>query len=117
MKRLIPTAWLFGIAACSGAVHAAPVPDNLKPAVGEVMLATLTARGVQIYECRAKKDDPQAAEWAFVAPEAQLFDVQSQRVGKHYAGPQWEHLDGSKIAGSVKARADASQPTRSLGCS
>jgi hypothetical protein len=73
------------------------------------MLGTMAARGVQIYECRAKKDDPQAVEWAFVAPEADLFDPKGTLVGKHYAGPHWESLDGSKVVGSVKARADAPQ--------
>ena len=29
------------------------------------------------------------------------------RIGRHYAGPHWEALDGSKIAGTVKERADA----------
>src|SRR5207245_8699331 len=67
----------------------------------------VAARGVQIYECRVKKDSPQATEWAFVAPEAELWDAQGKRVGKHYAGPHWEHVDGSKVFGTVKARADA----------
>jgi hypothetical protein len=82
------------------------VPDNLKPAANEVALGTVGARGVQIYECRVKKDEPQAAEWAFVAPEADLF-AHGKVVGRHYAGPQWESVDGSKVAGSTKARADA----------
>jgi hypothetical protein len=84
------------------------VPDNLKPAAGEALQSVLAARGVQIYECRAKKDTPSATEWAFVAPEAQLFDG-AKLVGKHYAGPHWEANDGSKIVGAVKARADAPQ--------
>jgi hypothetical protein len=86
-----------------------PVPENLRPASNEALLGTVAARGVQIYECRAKKDEPQAVEWAFVAPEADLFDPKGKLLGKHYAGPHWESLDGSKVAGSVKARADAPQ--------
>ena len=85
------------------------VPEHLKPAPAEVPLMAVAARGVQIYECRVKKDDPQAMEWALVAPEVDLFDRQGQRVGKHYAGPHWEGTDGSKIVGTVKARADAPQ--------
>src|SRR5258706_1682257 len=88
---------------------AAPVPDNLKPPAGEVPMTTVPAGGVQVYECRAKKDDPTAAEWAFVAPEADLFDAAGKPVGRHYAGPHWEAADGSRIVGSVKARADAPQ--------
>jgi hypothetical protein len=99
------------LAACASQPSApvAPLPDNLRPAAGEVTLITLAARGVQIYECRAKKDKPDATEWAFVAPEAELFDAQGRLVGKHYAGPHWESTDGSKIVGSVKARADSPQ--------
>jgi len=85
------------------------VPENLRPAATETLMSTVAARGVQIYECRAKKDDPAAAEWAFVAPEAELFDMKGKPVGKHYAGPHWESADGSKIVGAVKARADAPQ--------
>ena len=28
-------------------------------------------------------------------------------IGKHYAGPHWESADGSKVAGTLKERADA----------
>lgn len=94
-------------AACATQVPAPAVPDELRPAPNEAHAFTLRARGVQIYECRAKKDDAQAAEWAFVAPEAELFDEKGTRVGKHYAGPHWESTDGSKVVGALKARANA----------
>jgi hypothetical protein len=96
-------------AACSSLPPpvATPVPELLRPAVGEVALGTLTAQGVQIYECRARKDDAQSAEWVFVAPEASLTDAQGRPAGRHYAGPHWESLDGSKLLGSVKSRVDA----------
>jgi hypothetical protein len=112
MKRTILAASLpIVLAACTGqpSIPSAQVPGNLKPAATEVALGVALARGVQIYECRMKKDDPQATEWGFVAPEADLFDAEGMLVGTHYAGPQWESLDGSKVAGSVKARADAPQ--------
>jgi len=112
-RNLLLAPSLLALAACAGAPLAAvvQVPDNLRPASTEVVLHSVLARGVQIYECRAKKDDPQAAEWAFVAPEAALFDAQGKQVGKHYAGPHWESVDGSKAVGSsVKARADAPTP-------
>ena len=49
----------------------------------------------------------QLYEWAFVAPEADLFDARGAKIGKHYAGPRWESNDGSKILGTVKELADA----------
>jgi len=98
------------LAACASPPPA-PVeaPDALKPDGAQALLATVAARGVQIYECRAAKDNPQAAAWVFVAPEANLYDGQGRLVGKHYAGPHWENNDGSKVVGSVKAKADAPQ--------
>lgn len=93
------------LAACAHTLPT-PVPPQLRPA-GEHLAFTLAARGVQVYECRAKKDAAGQYEWAFVAPEAELFDARGAAAGKHYAGPHWEALDGSKTLGSVAARADA----------
>ena len=83
------------------------VPPPLRAAQGERLLTVLMAKGVQIYECRAKADQAGVVEWSFVAPEAELLDARGQRVGKHYGGPSWEAADGSKVIGTVKARADA----------
>ena len=97
------------IAACASPQPLAPaasVPANLKPGASESLAMILPAKGVQIYECRARKDQA-GYEWAFVAPEADLFDTNGKRIGKHYAGPHWEAADGSKVVGAVKARADA----------
>jgi hypothetical protein len=91
---------------CIGIIQAQPAPANLVPE-GETARFTYAAVGVQIYEC--KLVDGKAA-WAFVAPEADLFDASGKRIGKHYAGPSWESDDGSKIVGSLKARADAPRP-------
>jgi hypothetical protein len=78
------------------------VPDSLRPSTDEVLAMVVPAKGVQIYECSGEK-------WAFVAPEAELFDANGKRIGRHYAGPTWEAADGSKVAGSLKSRADAPQ--------
>lgn len=83
------------------------VPGQLKPGANESLMMVVPAKGVQIYECRAKKDQAGVYEWVFVAPEAELFDGRGNRIGKHYAGPHWESDDGSKIVGTVKERADA----------
>jgi hypothetical protein len=83
------------------------VPDKLKPGANESLAMIVPAKGVQIYECRARKDPAGGYEWAFVAPEADLFDAGGNRIGRHYAGPHWEATDGSKILGALKERADA----------
>ncbi len=90
--------------------RAVDIPDKLKPPATESLAMIAHAKGVQIYECRVKKDQAGAYEWAFVAPEADLFDARGQKVGRHYAGPYWEGTDGSKIQGAVKERADAPAP-------
>ena len=82
------------------------VPDTLKPSAGESLAMIVPAKGVQIYECRASKAAA-AGEWAFVGPEAELFDSAGKTIGKHYGGPHWEANDGSKVLATVKARADA----------
>jgi Protein of unknown function (DUF3455) len=98
------------VAACASQQRPTPmvnVPDKLKPGANESLAMIVPARGVQIYECRARKDRVGEYEWAFVAPEADLFDARGNRTGRHYAGPHWEATDGSKIVGAVKERADA----------
>ena len=96
---------VFVLAACAGPQPVA-VPDNLRAGANETLAMIVPARGVQIYECRATKDKS-GYEWAFVAPDAQLYNTRGMRIGKHYAGPHWESDDGSKIVASVSARADA----------
>ena len=98
---------LAGCASPDSPKPLAGVPDKLKPGTNESLAMIVPAKGVQIYECRAKKDQPEVYEWAFVAPEADLFDARGKRIGRHYAGPHWEANDGSKIVGAVKERADA----------
>lgn len=101
---------VFGLGVCTTAAPqnaAIAVPETLNPTAGETLLMVVPAVGVQVYECRAAKAMPGAFEWAFVAPEAELFDPRGDRIGIHYAGPHWEAADGSRIVGVVKARADA----------
>ena len=90
------------------AATASDVPEKLKPGANETLAMISPAKGVQIYECRASKDRAGVYEWAFVAPEAELFDAGgTKKIGKHYAGPHWEAADGSRIVGAVKEHADA----------
>ncbi|MFO1204485.1 MAG: DUF3455 domain-containing protein [Burkholderiales bacterium] len=94
------------IVACA-ASPAVKVPEKLQPGANESLSMIVPAKGVQIYECRARKDQAGAYEWVFVAPEAELFDQHGTRIGRHYAGPHWESTDGSRILGAVRERVDA----------
>lgn len=105
MLGTLPLALLMG--ACAGGPPIAHVPDKLRPTANESLALVVSARGVQIYECRARKDMTGGYEWVFLAPEADLFNARRDKVGRHYAGPRWESNDGSRILGSAKERVDA----------
>jgi len=94
------------LAGCAATQPTVRVPDNLSPGPNESLALVVPAKGVQIYECRARKDQA-GYEWAFVAPEAELFDASGKTIGRHFAGPHWQAADGSKIVGVVKSRAEA----------
>ena len=71
-------------------------------APGETVVATFHAEGAQVYECKAGADGKLA--WAFREPIATLL-LDGKTVGRHYAGPNWEHSDGSAVVGKVVANA------------
>ena len=83
------------------------IPDGLRPPAGQVLALAARATGVQIYECKAAKDNPAQFAWTLKAPEADLKDLSGKPVGKHYAGPTWEASDGSKVMGELVAKHDA----------
>src|SRR6266404_2409481 len=87
---------------CATQAPTVKVPDQLKGGTNETLALVAPAKGVQIYECRPRRDQVGAFEWAFVAPEADLFDRRGAKIGRHYAGPHWEASDGSKVLGTVK---------------
>jgi len=99
----------FGLVACSTTPATVAVPDSIKGQPNEQVVMVAPAKGVQIYECRAKANQAGAFEWAFVGPEAALYNNAGTQIGKHYGGPTWEANDGSKLVGTVKGRADAPQ--------
>ena len=71
-------------------------------APGETTVVTLHAQGAQLYECAATKDGKFA--WSFREPIATLM-LNGKTVGRHYAGPNWEYMDGSAVVGKVTGRA------------
>lgn len=107
-------AWLLaiglfgGLSACTGP-HT-DVPEALRLPPDQVGLLRWHGTGAQVYECRADARDPSKHVWALRAPEAQLYDAAGTVVGKHYAGPTWQALDGSTIVGEVRAHADSPDP-------
>ncbi|MGP8227877.1 MAG: DUF3455 domain-containing protein [Steroidobacteraceae bacterium] len=106
-SRLSPSTiytYLAFVAGCATSPHVAPpeVPTVLQPPAGQILYLEALATGVQIYECAQKTD--LTYEWAFKAPEASLVSRSGHPLGKHYAGPTWESIDGSTVVGVIKAR-------------
>jgi hypothetical protein len=109
-KVLLNTAWL-------------PViwfTANTSAQVSEVIaerdygvIATLHAEGAQVYECKLKSGkSPTAARtltWQFREPIAALLE-DGKSIGRHYAGPNWDHIDGSGVKGKVIASRPGATP-------
>jgi hypothetical protein len=98
---------MIGTLGCAAAMTAfacattlAQVPDNLKPPANERVVLKVTGKGTQIYKC-------QNSQWVLEKPKADLIDEHGNTVGRHYEGPTWEAIDGSKAVGEVEQRADA----------
>ena len=89
----------------SGALVSAPAQTPLPDAIaapGEKIVLTLHAEGAQVYECKADASGKLA--WVFREPIATLL-LDGKTVGRHYAGPNWEHSDGSAIVGKAAGNA------------
>jgi hypothetical protein len=71
-------------------------------APGEILVATIHAQGIQLYDC--KGDASGKLTWQFREPVATLIE-DGKTVGRHFAGPHWELSDGSIIAAKVSGRA------------
>ena len=77
------------------------LPDAIA-APGETVVLSAHAEGAQVYECKAGGDGKLA--WTFREPIASLL-VDGKTVGRHYAGPTWENVDGSAVVGKVMGNA------------
>ncbi|HEY5955132.1 MAG TPA: DUF3455 domain-containing protein [Polyangiaceae bacterium] len=86
------------------ALHSNSFPSLPDPSLavpeGNSLEFYLRATGVQIYACQAAST---GFAWTFQAPEASLVDRRGHVVVKHYGGPTWEYLDGSKVVASKVA--------------
>ena len=96
---LISLAALLLIARAGGAL--AQMPAAIA-APEETPVVTFHAEGAQIYECKSGEDGKLA--WAFREPIATLI-LDGKTVGRHYAGPTWEHADGSAVTAKAAGNA------------
>ena len=86
-------------------LHASRAAAELPAAIaapGETTVAIFHAEGAQVYECKLGADGKLG--WAFREPIATLI-LEGKTIGRHYAGPSWQHSDGSAVVGTVLANA------------
>jgi Protein of unknown function (DUF3455) len=88
---------IVAAAACHGTGAIAQVPTAVA-APGETTVATFQGEGAQIYQCKAGNDGK--LTWVFREPIATLI-LDDKTVGRHYAGPTWEDVNGSTVTGKV----------------
>jgi uncharacterized protein DUF3455 len=101
-KMLLNAALRVTIKVSAQALSAIVVPDA-------AIVATFHAEGAQIYECKPDSGNKPSSEaraltWQFREPIATLI-VDGKSIGRHYAGPSWDHIDGSGVRGRVAASA------------
>ncbi len=79
--------------------------ENLPAAIavkGGVPVAQVQAAGAQIYVCT--KNSAGALNWKFREPVASLLE-EGKTVGRHFVGPTWEFVDGSRVVGELVSEA------------
>jgi hypothetical protein len=97
---------LAGSLATAGAAET-PLPAAVA-APGETVVLAVHAEGAQVYECKAGADGK--LTWVFREPVATLL-AEGKTVGRHYAGPNWENVDGSAVVGKAAGSAPGATPT------
>nr|WP_314577884.1 DUF3455 domain-containing protein [uncultured Pseudomonas sp.] len=83
------------------AMGASAVPPAVFDTVGKTAVLSVEAAGVQIYDCRA--DEAGHLAWKFREPLA-ILTADGQTVGRHFAGPSWQLIDGGEVVGKVVAQ-------------
>jgi hypothetical protein len=103
VRRSSVLLFALSLAVVSQAAHdaSAQVPAAIA-APAEATVVTLHAEGAQIYEC--KPNNQKKLVWTFREPIATLL-LDGKTVGRHYAGPTWEHVDGSAVVAKLAAHA------------
>lgn len=124
-RFLVPLAASLFLAACStpklvpGGAGDAPAVTPASPGLFSKIAAPdstravlqLRGKGHQVFRCERDAD---GYYWVFRQPEAQLFDSSGRVVGRHGAGFSFEHNDGSRLTGQVRAWQDAPDTANDL---
>lgn len=97
------------LAAALAALPAAAITEpggiaaSLRVPASEAPAFVLNGNGVYIYQCRQAISDPNAYVWAFVVPDATLYDG-SRSVARHATIGLYESLsDRTSVSGVVRS--------------
>lgn len=91
-------------------LHAGQAAEREPVAVaapGATIAASFHAEGAQVYECKSGSDGELV--WQAREPIATLIR-DGKTAGHHYAGPSWEHIDGSAVLARVVDNAPGTRP-------
>jgi len=106
---------VLALGGCASVEGPAPpeVAENLRPPAGQVVYLESLVSGFQVYECKARTDQPSTYLWSLQSGEGPLVDRSGHSLGKHYykSGPVWESDDGSTVVAEVKSRSPAKDPS------
>ena len=110
-KVQLKIVWVAIVLSATGA--SAEMPTAIGVSDGTVLL-TVHAEGAQIYECKPMPVEKSpshvgAPTWQFREPIATLI-VDGKSIGRHYAGPNWDHIDGSGVTGKAAASVPGATP-------
>jgi Protein of unknown function (DUF3455) len=108
---------LLNVAVRATIISISPVSAEMPPATAwndGAEIATLHAEGAQLYECKVDASngpasEPRAPRWKFREPIATLM-TDGESIGRHYTGPNWDHIDGSGVKGKVVASTPGATP-------
>jgi hypothetical protein len=101
IRSVFILALMGSLAAAAQAEGVQNLPATIAVNAG-VPVAQLQAAGAQIYVCA--KNAAGALNWTFREPVATLLE-EGKTVGRHFAGPTWEFVDGSRVQGEVVSKA------------
>jgi hypothetical protein len=101
MNLLSPPCFIFVFSILLPSMASAQVPETIAVPNG-TLVATIHAAGAQVYECKADASGKPA--WQFREPIATLL-IGAETVGRHFAGPNWELADGSRVSAKAAGRA------------
>src|SRR5262249_31970646 len=102
---------IFALSIVAASTLAGAASAQVPPAIaapGESAVVTLHAEGAQVYECKAGSDGKLA--WGS-ASRSRRCCSNGKPVGRHYAGPNWEHVDGSAVVGKAVANVAGKTPS------